>query len=125
MSPAPHRHSRNRSGGTFAFGPLAHRDIESRAAFLDASVADLTREKQRLSEEAAKEKEALARQVQGTAETRIDEIKKDIGFAIRRVVRDVPDKSTKVSPESAQRIFIRLHEVLYELERRGIRVKAE
>ena len=103
----------------------AHRDIESRAAFLDASVADLTREKLCLSEEAAKEKEALARQVQGTAETRIDEIKKDIGFAIRRVVRDVPDKSTKVSPESAQRILIRLHEVLYELERRGIRVKAD
>jgi hypothetical protein len=101
------------------------RDIESRAALLNARVSELTGEKQRLTTEAAKEKEALARQVQGTAETRIDEIKKDIGFAVRRVVRDIPDKSTKVSPESAQRIFIRLHEVLSELERRGIRVKGE
>jgi predicted nucleic acid-binding Zn-ribbon protein len=101
------------------------RDTESRAVLLNARVAELTGEKQRLTDEATKEKEALARQVQGTAETRIDEVKKDIGFAVRRVVRDIPDKSTKVSPESAQRIFIRLHEVLSELERRGIRVKGE
>jgi hypothetical protein len=101
------------------------RDTDSRTALLNARVAELTGEKQRLTDEAAKEKEALARQVQGTAETRIDEVKKDIGFAVRRVVRDIPDKSTKVSPESAQRIFIRLHEVLSELERRGIRVKGE
>lgn len=102
-----------------------HRETESRAADLDARVTGLIGEKQRLTEETAKEKEALARQVQGTAETRIDEIKKDIGFALRRVVRDIPEKSTKVNPDSAQRIFIRLHEVLSELERRGIRVKGE
>jgi len=102
-----------------------HRDTASRVAALDARVTELIGEKQRLTEETAKEKEALARQVQGTAETRIDEIKKDIGFAIRRVVRDIPEKSTKVNPDSSQRIFIRLHEVLSELERRGIRVKGE
>ena len=88
-------------------------------------LAELTEEKQQLIQAAAKEKENLLRQVQGTAETRLDEIKNDIGFAVRRVVRDVPDKSTKVNPDSAQRMLIRLHEVLSELERRGIRVKGE
>lgn len=101
------------------------RETESRLAILNTRVAELTEEKQQLIGAAAKEKENLLRQVQGTAETRLDEIKNDIGFAVRRVVRDVPDKSTKVNPDSAQRMLIRLHEVLSELERRGIRVKGD
>lgn len=100
-------------------------EAESRLGLLNSRVAELIQEKECLIAATTKEREGLLRQIQGTAATRIDELKNDIGFAIRRVVRDVPDKSTRISPDSAQRMLIRLHEVLVELERRGIRVRGE
>lgn len=101
------------------------RGEQARATSAEQRAAELAARSSEVERAAAARNEELQRRIQANAIAQVDEVKNDIRFAVTRIIRDVPNKRASVDVETGRRVLIRLHEVLDELERRGIRIRTE
>ena len=105
-------------------------DMDTRARILQLEQenqtvkAQLDAARQRETE-FAKEREDLQRLIQGNADRRIQEFRNSVGGPLRRLLNRVPDRGAPVPSELGAVLLARLHEVIDELESRGIRARPD
>lgn len=75
--------------------------------------------------EFAKEREDLQRLIQGNADRRLQEFRNSVGGPLRKLLNRVPDRGAPVPSELGAVLLARLHEVIDELESKGIRARPE
>jgi hypothetical protein len=72
-----------------------------------------------------KEREDLQRLIQGNADRRLQEFRNSVGGSLRKLLNRVPDRGAPVPSELGAVLLARLHEVIDELESKGIRARPE
>jgi hypothetical protein len=75
--------------------------------------------------EFAKEREDLQRLIQANADRRLQEFRNAVGGSLRKLLNRVPDRGAPVPSELGAVLLVRLHEVMDELESKGIRARPE
>jgi hypothetical protein len=73
--------------------------------------------------EFAKEREDLQRLIQANADRRLQEFRNALGGSLRQLLNRVPNRGASVPSELGAVLLARLHEVIDELESKGIRAR--
>jgi hypothetical protein len=72
-----------------------------------------------------KEREDLQRLIEANADRRLQEFQNGVAGSLRKLLSKIPGRGTPVSPALAAVLLIRLHEVIDELDQKGIHTRPE
>ena len=75
--------------------------------------------------EFVKDRESLQCFIESNAKRRLQEFSNAVGGSLRKLLNKVPDRGAPVPSELGEVLLVRLHEVMDELEAKGIRARPE